>query len=164
MHILNREFLYLPKIKEQCSLLSSYKYEFMICKKDFNANIFPKLRFYSDELNYTFILEGKDLFVYDKKNKNYIFLIIFDIHSKIQTGWELGLPFLRKNKIFFDFNEETLGIIEPIKELKKSSFSELFNIVIISFLIGIIFSYFFLLPKKKERKTRLNELEEEMEG
>jgi NADH-quinone oxidoreductase subunit G len=164
IHILNREFLNLPKIKEQCSLLNSYKYQFMICKKDFNVNKFPKLEFYSDELNYTFILEGKDLFVYDKKNKNYIFLIIFDIHSKIQSGWQLGLPFLRKNQIFFDFSEESLGIVEPKKNIKKSSFSELFNVVVISFLIGIIFSYLFLLPKKKGRKTRLNELEEEMEG
>ena len=161
LYVLNREFLYLSNIKEQCSLYRSYKYEFVICKKGFNVNNFPKLEFYSDELNYTFILEGKDLFVYDKKNNNFIFLIIFDIHTQAQTGWELGLPFLRKNQIFFDFSEESLGIIEPVKEVKKSSISKLLNVVIISFLIGILISYLFLIPKKKGRKIRLNELEEE---
>jgi len=36
------------------------------------------------------------------------------------------------------------------------------NVIIISFLIGIIFSYLFLLPKKIQRKKRLNELEDEL--
>ena len=60
------------------------------------------MEFYSDELDYNFIFEGKDLFIYDDKNKNLIFLIIFDIYTPIETVWELGLPFLRKEKIFFD--------------------------------------------------------------
>ena len=161
LHVLNREFLFLEKIRKQCSIYSYSRYEFILCKKDFNVNSFPKLEFYSDELNHSFILEGNDLFVYDERNQNFIFLIIFDIHTQAQTGWELGLPFLRKNQIFFDFSEESLGIIEPVKEVKKSSISKLLNIVIISFLIGILISYLFLIPKKKGRKIRLNELEEE---
>ena len=162
LHVLNREFLFLPKIKEQCSLYNSFKYQFIICKEDFDVNNFPNLEFYSDELDHNFILEGKDLFVYDNKNKNYIFLIIFDIHKPNQSGWELGLPFLLKNKLFFDFSDESLGIIEKIKNIKTSSFSQLFNVVIISFLIGIIFSYFFASLSKQKRKKRINELDEEL--
>ena len=161
LSVLNREFLYLYEIKQKCSLYSSFNYEFILCNKDFDVNKFPKLEFYSDELNHTFILEGKDLFVYDLKNNNYIFLIIFDIYNKKQTGWELGLPFLLKYKIFFDFNDESLGIIEEIKNIKSNSLKGIANVIIISFLIGIILSYLFLLPRKIQRKKRLNELEDE---
>ena len=164
LHVLNREFLYLPKFKEQCSLFNSYKYQFILCQKDFDVNEFPILEFYSDELDHTFIFEGKDLFVYDTKNNNYIFLIVFDIHTPIETGWELGLPFLRKNQIFFDFSDESLGIIEEVKIIQKNSFAKLYNIVIISFICGIIFSYIFFLTKKTQRKSRLNELEEEIDN
>ena len=162
--VLNREFLYLSEIKEKCSLYSSFKYEFILCNKDFKVNQFPKMEFYSDELNHTFILEGKDLFVFDEKNSNYVFLIIFDIYKKEQTGWELGLPFLLKNKIFFDFGDESLGIIEKIKSINSNSLYGIANVIIISFFIGITFSYCFLLPKKIQRKKRLNELEDKFDN
>ena len=162
LSVLNREFLYLSEIKQLCSLYTSFNYEFILCNKDFDVNKFPKMEFYSDELNHTFTLEGKDLFVFDEKNNNYIFLIIFDIYTKKETGWELGLPFLLKYKIFFDFNDESLGIIETIKSIKSNSLKGIANVFIFSFLIGIIFSYLFLLPKKIQRKRRLNELEDEL--
>ena len=164
LNILNREFLFLPEIKGQCSLYNSIKYNFVICNKDFDVNKFPKIEFYSDELNHIFILEGKDLFVFDEKNQNYIFLIIFDIHSKIQTGWELGLPFLRKYQIIFDLEEETLGIIDKKKKIKNNSFKQIYNVIIISFLLGIIFSYLFLLQRKKEKTMKFDELEEKIEN
>ena len=159
--VLNREFLYLKEIKEQCSLYHSFKYDFILCKKDFDVNKFPKLEFYSDELDHSFVLEGKDLFIYDTKNSNYIFLIVFDIHTQKQTGWELGLPFLIKYKMFFDFDNESLSIIEKINDVKKSGF----NIAYISFALGIIliFLILFMIPRNKQRKKRLNELEEEGE-
>ena len=163
LNILNREFLFLPEIKGQCSLYNSIKYNFVICNKDFDVNKFPKIEFYSDELNHIFILEGKDLFVFDEKNQNYIFLIIFDIHSKIQTGWELGLPFLRKYQIIFDLEEETLGIIDKNKKIKNNSLNQIYNVIIISFLLGIIFSYLFLLQKKKGKTKKFYELEEKIE-
>ena len=162
LSVLNREFLYLSEIKQKCSLYTSFNYQFVLCNKDFDVNKFPKMEFYSDELNYTFVFEGKDLFIFDEKNNNYLFLVIFDIYNKKQTGWELGLPFLLKYKIFFDFNDESLGIIETIKSINSNSLKGIANVIIISFLIGIIFSYLFLLPKKIQRKKRLNELEDEL--
>ena len=162
LSVLNREFLYLSEIKQKCSLYTSFNYQFVLCNKDFDVNKFPKMEFYSDELNYTFVFEGKDLFIFDEKNNNYLFLVIFDIYNKKQTGWELGLPFLLKYKIFFDFNDESLGIVETIKSINSNSLKGIANVIIISFLIGIIFSYLFLLPKKIQRKKRLNELEDEL--
>ena len=72
------------------------------------------------------------------------------------------MPFLLKYKIFFDFNDESLGIVETIKSINSNSLKGIANVIIISFLIGIIFSYLFLLPKKIQRKKRLNELEDEL--
>ena len=89
-------------------------------------------------------------------------MIIFDTFNKKQTGWELGLPFLLKNKIIFDLNDESLGIIEKNNIVNKNSLYPIINIIIISFFIGIIFSYLVLLPKKSQRKKRLNELDEEL--
>ena len=37
-------------------------------EKNIDIDKFPKLTFYSDDLDHTFILEGKDLFVYDEDN------------------------------------------------------------------------------------------------
>lgn len=65
--VLQREFLNLENIRDKCSIHYSFKYKFILCKKDFDVNKFPKLEFYSDELDHSFVLEGKDLFIYDTK-------------------------------------------------------------------------------------------------
>ena len=165
MPVLQREFLNLKNVRDKCSVYNSFKYKFILCKEDLDVNKFPKLEFYSDELDYNFIFEGKDLFIHDEKNKNLIFLIVFDIHTPIETVWELGLPFLRKEKIFFDMDKETLNIfsIDNISKTKTNSLSLIINVIIISFILGLIVSFLFRLPSKKERKKRANELEEDFE-
>ena len=163
--VLEREFLNLEKIREQCSIYNSYKYKFVLCKKDLDVNKFPRLEFYSDELDYTFSFEGKDLFVYDEKNDNYIFLIVFDSHKPIETEWELGLPFLRREKIFFDMEKETLNVFtfEEIIKPKNNSLALIVNVIVISFILGLVVSLLFKLPIKKERKKKSNELVEDYE-
>ena len=128
-------------------------------------NKFPKLEFYSDDLNYTFSLEGKDLFVYDEKNNNLIFLIVFDIHEPIETVWELGLPFLRNEKVYFDMDKESLSVFtaDKIIKPKNNSFTLIINVVIISFILGLVVSFLLMLPSKTQRKKRANELEEDFE-
>ena len=96
--ILQREFLFLAEVKNKCRLLTSPKYQFVLCDKDFDIDTFPKLEFYSADLDHTFTLEGKDLFVYDEDNSHYILLIIFNRFNLVETFWELGLPFLRKRR------------------------------------------------------------------
>ena len=123
------------------------------------------MEFYSDDLDYTFTFKGKDLFVYDEKNKNYIFLIVFDSHRPIETAWELGLPFLRKEKIYFDMDKETLNVFsfDEVIKPKNNSLALIVNVVIISFILGLVVSLLFRLPLKKQRKKKANELVEDFE-
>ena len=163
--VLQREFLNLKDIKEKCSLYNSFKYKFILCKKDLDVDKFPKLEFYSDDLDYTFTFEGKDLFIYDEKNKNLIFLIVFDKYTPIETVWELGLPFLKKEKIFFDMDKESISVYSKVNTIKNkySSLSLVINVAMISFILGLVFSFIFMLPSKKKRNKRINELEEDYE-
>ena len=162
--ILQREFLFLAEIKNKCRLLTSPKYQFVLCDKDFDIDTFPKLEFYSADLDHTFTLEGKDLFVYDEDNSHYILLIIFNRFNLVETFWELGLPFLRKEKVFFDSEEEELGIcVKGSKITYENSTYVLINAAIITFLCAVVIGLLCQMPSKKERKRRLNELEDEQE-
>ena len=161
--VLQREFLFLADIKNKCRLLTSPKYQFVLCDKDFDIDIFPKLEFYSADLDHTFILDGKDLFVYDEDNNHYLFLVIFDRFNPVETFWELGLPFLRKERLFFDSKEEELGLCDKgPKVTYENSTYVLINAGIITFLCALVIGLLCQMPKK-ERKKRLNELEDDLE-
>ena len=163
--VLQREFLNLADIRDKCSIYNSFKYKFILCKKDLDVDKFPKLEFYSDDLDYTFIFEGKDLFIYDEKNKNLLFLIIFDKHTTIETVWELGLPFLKKEKLYFDLDKELITVYykENNIKFKYNSLSLIINVILISFIFGLIIACLFNLPSKNKRNKRINELEDDFE-
>ena len=84
--VLQREFLNLAEIRDKCRLLTSNKYQFVLCNKDLDVEKFPKLEFYSDELDHTFVFEGKDLFVFDTKNNNFLLLLVFDLYTPAETS------------------------------------------------------------------------------
>ena len=161
--VLEREFLNLAEVRDKCRVLLSHKYEFVLCNKDLDVEKFPKLEFYSDELDHTFTFEGKDLFVYDSKNDNYLFLIVFDLYTPVETSWELGLPFLRKEKLFFDMDKENLGVCLEAAQPKENSMYLVLNVALICFLLAVIVGLLFMMPSKKERKKRANELVEDYE-
>ena len=162
--VLQREFLYLSGIRDKCRLLTSHKYQFILCDKDLNIEKFPKLEFYSDDLDHTFTLDGNDLFVYDEKNDHLLFLIVFDRYNLVETFWELGLPFLLKEKLFFNLEKENLGVcLNEKSSIKQNSLYTLINIAIITFLCSLVIGLIFMLPSKKQRKKRINELEEDFE-
>ena len=161
--VLQREFLFLADIKDKCRLLTSHKYQFILCQESLDIERFPKLEFYSDDLDYTFTFEGKDLFVYDEINKHYLFLIVFDRYRPVETFWELGLPFLKKEKIFFDIENEELGLcLNEEKINKQNSAYYMINFTVIIFFLFIILGLIYRKPKM-ERKKRINELDEELE-
>jgi len=161
--VLQREFLFLPEYKDKCKLLTSIKYQFVLCDKEIDIDKFPKLEFYSDDLDHTFVLEGKDLFVYDEDNSHYLFLVVFNRYNPVETFWELGLPFLRKEKVFFDLENENLGVcINEVKVHKQSSCYMLINAAIITFLCALVIGLICQMPKK-ERKRRMNELEDDLD-
>ena len=162
--VLQREFLFLPEYKDKCKLLTSHKYQFVLCDKDIDIDKFPKLEFYSDYLDHTFVFEGKDLFVYEEKHNHYLLLIVFELYSIVETYWELGLPFLKKEKIFFDLETENIGFCANEPNIPKQNSSYLIiNVAIIIFLSAIIVGLICRMPNKRERKKRINELEDDLE-
>ena len=162
--VLQREFLYLSGIRDKCRLLTSHKYQFILCDKDLNIEKFPKLEFYSDDLDHTFTLDGNDLFVYDEKNDHLLFLIVFDRYNLVETFWELGLPFLLKEKLFFNLEKENLGVcLNEKSSIKQNSLYTLINIAIITFLCSLVIGLFSMKTNKTQRKKRINELEEDFE-
>ena len=162
--VLQREFLNLAEVRDKCKSLISNKYQFILCNKDLDIEKFPKLDFYSDELDHTFTFEGKDLFVFDAKNDNYLMLIVFDLYSPVQTIWELGLPFLKKEKLFFDMDKENLGVcLDDENRTKTNSTYVVINVALISFLCALVIGLLFMMPSKKQRKKRVNELVEDYE-
>ena len=162
--VLQREFLNLAEVRDKCKSLISNKYQFILCNKDLDIEKFPKLDFYSDELDHTFTFEGKDLFVFDTKNDNYLMLLVFDLYSPVQTIWELGLPFLKKEKLFFDMDKENLGVcLDDENRTKTNSTYVVINVALISFLCALVIGLLFMMPSKKQRKKRANELVEDYE-
>ena len=161
--VLQREFLNLAGVRDQCKLLTSHKYQFVLCNKDLDVDKFPKLEFYSDELDHTFVFEGKDLFVFDSKNNNFLFLVVFDLYTPVETSWELGLPFLRKEKVYFDMEKESVGVCLDDGAQPKTNSMYVVICAMIVFLCALIFGYFFMMPSKKQRKKRANELVEDYE-
>ena len=164
LHVLQREFLNLAEVRDKCKLLRSNKYQFVLCNKDFNIETFPKLEFYSDELDYTFVFKGQDLFVFDTKNNNYLFLVVFDLYKPVKTTWELGLPFLRKAKVYYDLEKETLGFcLEEENQIKNNSVFNMISVGIICFLCALVMGLVCIMPSKKQRKKKAIELVEDYE-
>lgn len=65
---------------------------------------FPILYFFSFDLNYTFVLDGKDLF-FERNNK--IYFMIYSKNERI-FNWRFGELFLKK--YYFTFNQENKKI------------------------------------------------------
>jgi len=156
--ILNREFLFLPEINKKCRLLTSSKFQVVLCDKDFDVKKFPSLEFYSDELQHNFILNGEDLFLYDKNYDHLILLILIDLNGENESSWELGLPLLKKELLFFDMENEEIGVCEiaPGTNISLSMIINI-NIVILLVVIAAILSRI-LMKMPKQRKKRANEL------
>lgn len=105
-----------------CSeLIFSDNYHTFICEKN-KLNIkleefyklFPSIYFFSYNLNYTFSLDGKDLFL-EKDDK--LYFMIFSRNENI-NNWRFGTIFLKK--YYFTFNQESKRIGFYIKNSRKS--------------------------------------------
>jgi hypothetical protein len=157
-------------------------------------NKFPKLYFRHHELNKTFILDQYDLFSYNIINKsdpNIYFLVFFSNKNEpyhnpefpggtIIKRWKLGIPFLKKYKLYFNADNRIITYYEKFnidyntndnnnkeKDSKKSNTrSTLIKIIIIGGLFIIVFVLGILFHKniiKLPRRKKANELDDEYE-
>ena len=140
---------------------------FFYCDKDKyieNIKYFPKIEFYHSEINYTFVMDYKDLFI--EKHDKLILLIFFESYG---SNWILGKPFLKKYQFLMNQDSKMVGFY--IKKDKESTIDNNNNDnmsitikiiliiigIIILFVLGILISKFYFGNKKK----RINILDED---
>ena len=141
-----------------------------VCDKDMfekkDIDLFPNLTLISAELNFSFVLTGKELFM--EKNNKINFLIVSKF-GKTDVDWKLGRIFLYNYQFVMDNDNNLIGIY---KDNNKNVFEEkeknsTMLIVILSILalnmIVILSVTNFCIWKKlcKNSKRQLSELEEE---
>ena len=139
-------------------------------KKNNYYNKFPSLIFSSKSIEYNFEFTNKDLFV--KINNKFYFLIIFQ--TLIKPGdiiWYLGEPFYKKYTFSLQFDSKAIGFylnkskgIDNNNGLDDNNFKAKYIIIIIIgvlALIILIIATILVLIYLKERKKRMNELEDD---
>ena len=143
-------------------------------KLKFNLSNFPSVYFESIEYDKIFELNSEDLFLLDKKNNKYIFLIIFPTNY-IEITWGLGFPFLKKYQFIFDEDKKLIGYYNSPENYDNSKIIEnennekyrLYILIIVLLLIVLLLLVitFFLVKKlmNKNRRKRANELDDEYE-
>ena len=139
----------------------------------FKVSSFPTITFEHKGFETTFNLTYKDLFIVDKINNRYIFLIFNKEHF---SNYVLGINFLRKFQFVFNGDFKTIGYYKHNNyyndnlENKNENKNEQRNKIKKTFLVILIVIFSFLLilfgmfcQRKyfnKNRKIRANELEE----
>lgn len=134
-----------------------YKEDSLIYYKcDLNAKIenLPSIYFIHKELNYTFVLDYKDLFI--KYNNEYYLLVYFNDNNDNDKYWNFGKPFFKKYQLLFDHDSRNIGIYNGIE---KKSFKGIIIFLFILIII-ILFGITYYLYKRKFRRKRLNEIDE----
>ena len=142
----------------------------IICDKDkfgkSDIELFPNLTMRNSELNFSFVLTGKELFM--EKNNRINFLIVSKF-GKVDIDWILGRIFLYKYQFVMDNDNNLIGIYKDNlgKVFKKKEKNSSMLIVILSILslnILVALSVFiFCIWKKlcKHKKRRISETEED---
>jgi hypothetical protein len=153
--------------------INNTNFQYIECNKSdiFNISSFPNIYLKSLAFETIFNLTYKDLFIVDKKNNKYIFLILTKDYF---SDWVLGSVFLRKYQFVFNNDLKTIGYYRQVQHyeddndnLKDINKQKTVKTIII-FILIIIFSFLFvilgmIIQKKyfnKNRKLRANELEE----
>ena len=140
------------------------------CDENFNEfEKFDKIYFnFNDfDFKYSFILEGKDLFI--KVNNGYLFVLRTFVYNAIDK-WVLGLPFFSKYPITLNFDKNLIGfdiinknnsVVDTEKNNNYALPWALFGSFACILIIIICINLYFLVFKKK-RKVRANELDEDI--
>ena len=133
---------------------------------------FPDLIFEHRELDENFTLTGKDLFTHNMYNKSDPYLYFAIIFKNIPLtdqdhvmSWILGIPFLKKYTLSFNYDNKEIGYLKKTNTISHSSVSYKKIIIITVFIFSVILSFFlgmFTHKKisKKPRKSKANELDD----
>ena len=132
---------------------------FIYCNSNINIKKFPEIKFYNKEINYTFVLTFKDLFI--KINNKYYFLIVCENYN-----WIFGIPFIKKFNPVFDQENKFIGFYKKYltENLLNNNNNKNNNLLIINIILLLLIIFLLVYNicnyLKKNRKLRANELED----
>ena len=127
------------------------------CEKNIDLSKVNNLVFEIKNINFSFILEPKDLFI-DFEDKKF-FVITYSINSNFK--WIFGRYFLQKYSLYFDKDKKIIGVFQKSKFSFKSILLLLISIFLIIIIGGLMLIIFRLL--KKRRRKRACELDDEFD-
>ena len=143
-------------------------HRFICDKGKFNKSdidLFPNLTLVNNELNYSFILTGNELFM--EKDNNISFMIVSKVESPIKE-WELGRIFLNKYQFVMDNENNLIGIYKKenndnkSKKQNKNMLIVIISILSLNMLIAIgVIIYYIQKNVCKNRKQSLSELDDD---
>ncbi len=131
------------------------KHSFFICDKSVNIKSIPKISFVSNELNFDFEVDYKDLF--KEINGKLYFLVAFEDTREFKR-WKLGTPFLKKYKFIYAQSNKLIGFYVKTSN-DNNFFGKIIWLFILLFII-IILIYIIIKIRVIKRKKRLNEVED----
>ena len=93
------------------------------CDKSIPINEFKNLSFTLKDIDFTFTLTFKDLFI--DVNNEYIFSIVFDTNTNNKDSyWILGKPFMKKYSLVYDLDRKIIGLYKEYKEKNGGEINE----------------------------------------
>ena len=139
---------------------SNNKYKFISCDMSFKSemNKFPDVNFIIREINYTFTLTYKDLFI--ELNQKIYFMLVYESYHLYY--WTLGNIFLKKYPLIFDYDKKIISFINiynvPNNEKNFKIDYLLFLVAGICIIVGISIGVIIGKIWKKNKKKRADEL------
>ena len=159
--------------KSKCMNETSEDSNFYIikCDKDIDLSEFDNLTFYNDEMELSFTLTAKDMFVSVDKFKYFKGMMPFDSSIFENEPWSFGTLFLRKYQIIFDNDNKIMGFAknntdyEEEEETNSGGHFPWFTVLLI---IGIILfigaaAYLVLFVFKKEKSQSPYQIHEDVD-
>ena len=144
-----------------------YSYQYLSCDKDIDIEFTPEINFFSKELNITFTLDYKDLFINNGDSLDFLVATYADTD---EGYWILGKPFLKKYLFLYNMDSKMIGFYRnedsiPLDNMqtnneKISNFNTSIFINVLLFIIIIILSFALYNCYVNKRRIRANELED----
>ena len=140
------------------------KYFGYVCSKNTDMNAIPNIKFYHKELNYTFEIDNKEMWI--ARNNIKYFLIFFCY--KNQYSWTFGEKFLKKYNIVFDGSNNLIGVYYSENNNMINNMIDNIKLLIGIFIVGLIvlclvIGCIYINRNKKKEKDKDKEKEEEIE-
>ena len=116
-----------------------------VCTRNIDTSSISNVKFFHKELNYTFEIENKEMWVYYNNIK---YFIIFFSYVE-QYSWTLGQKFLEKYTFVFNGEKNLIGFY--YLEIKNKDYTLYLILILLAFIIPIClcFRYFHFIKYKK---------------